>query len=332
VHNDVPVVDEEPDRVPPGEEDSERPLPARLNQWWARGQEWLVEGGQRLPFWHTGVRVYERDKHAAGTLLGSALALRLFLFFVPGVLLLLGIAGILGRYSTVHSTSDFGIGRSLGREIDDAFAQGRLSPWVAVVAGTVGLTITGRSLSRALVVSSALSWQLGGNQPLRLRVVGVVVGILVGISLTWVGVDQIRRAAGIAVVSISFVGVAGVYLVLWSMLYLALPRATNDPGAALPGAAVTSAVMTGLQIVTQLYLPQRISGASSMYGTFGAVVAVLGWFFIIGRVLAFTFALNAVLFEQIGSISRFVFGLPVLRAIPRRSEAFARYFDLPRRS
>jgi uncharacterized BrkB/YihY/UPF0761 family membrane protein len=35
-----------------------------------------------------------------------------------------------------------------------------------------------------------------------------------------------------------------------------------------------------------------------MYGTFGAVVAVLGWFFVVGRVLAFTFALNAVLFAR----------------------------------
>ncbi len=120
--------------MPPDEEVSGKPVPARLNQYWTRSRTRLVEGGERLPFWHTGVRIYERDRHAAGTLLGSALALRLFLFFVPGVLLLLGVAGILGRYSTVDSTSDFGIGRSLGREIDTAFAQGRLSPWVAVVA------------------------------------------------------------------------------------------------------------------------------------------------------------------------------------------------------
>ena len=65
-----------------------------------------------------------------------------------------------------------------------------------------------------------------------------------------------------------------------------------------------------------------------MYGIFGSVVAFLGWFFILGRVLAFTFALNAVLFEDVGSLSRLVFGLPVLRAIPRHSAAFARYFDL----
>ena len=323
---------EEPGRVSPCDGDRETGARERLERWWNRSRSRVVEAGERLPFSGVAVRVYGRDKHAAGTLLGSALALRLFLFLLPTVLFLFGVAGILGRYSNVDSSSDVGIGGALGHEIDTAFDQGRLSPWFAVVAGIVGMATAGRSLSRALVVSSALSWQMGGNQPLRMRVVGVVVGILVGLSFTWVLVNQVRQAAGIAVASISFVGVAGVYLVLWSMLYVALPRATNDPGAALPGAAVISVVMTLLQVVTQLYLPQKISGASSMYGTFGVVVAFLGWFFIVGRVLAFTFALNAVLFEEVGSISRFVFGLPVLRVIPRRSEAFARYFDLPRPS
>jgi uncharacterized BrkB/YihY/UPF0761 family membrane protein len=321
---------EEPDRGPPGDEDPGTGARARLERWWKRGRTRAVAAGQRLPFSGIAVGVHQRDKHAAGTLLGSALALRLFLFFVPALLLVFGIAGILGRYSTMDSLQEFGIGGALGDEADAAFDQDRLSPWIAIIAGLIGMATAGRSLSRALVVSSALSWQMGGDQPLRMRVVGVVVGIIVGVSFTWVLVNQIRQSAGIAVASVSFIGVAGVYLVLWSMLYIALPRATNDPGAALPGAAVISVVMTVLQVVTQLYLPQKISGASSMYGTFGAVAAFLGWFFIVGRVLAFTFALNAVLFEQVGSISRFVFGLPVLRAVPRRSEAFARYFDLPR--
>jgi uncharacterized BrkB/YihY/UPF0761 family membrane protein len=320
---------EEPDQAPSSDEDQGTGVRPRLVRWWKANRARAVEAGERLPFSSIAAGIYRRDKHAAGTLLGSALALRLFLFFVPTVLLLLGVAGLLGRYSTLDSSSDVGVGGALGREIDTSFAQGGLSPWVAILAGIVGMASAGRSLSRALVVSSALSWQMGGSQPLKLRVVGVVVGILVGLSFTWALVNQIRQEAGIAVASVSFVGVAGVYLVLWAMLYLALPRATNDPGAALPGAAVISVLMTVLQVVTQLYLPQKITGASSMYGTFGAVVVILGWLFIVGRVLAFTFAVNAVLFEEVGSISRFVFGLPVLRAIPRRSKAFARYFDLP---
>ena len=321
---------EEPGLAPRGGEDHGIGAWERVGRWWKRSRSSALEVGARLPFSGIAVRVVARDKHAAGTVLGSALALRLFLFVVPMVLVLFGVAGILGRYSNVNSSSDVGIGGALGDELDTAFRQDGLAPWIAVVAGIVSMAWAGRSLSRALVVSSALSWQMGGNQPLRMRVVGVVVGILAGLSLTWLLINEIRQAAGIAVASISFVGVAGIHLVLWSVLYIALPRATNDPGATLPGAAVISALLTLLQVVSQLYLPQKISGASSIFGTFGAVVAILGWFFIIGRVLAFTFALNAVLFEELGSISRFVFGLPVLRIIPRHSAAFARYFDLPR--
>jgi hypothetical protein len=71
--------------------------------------------GSRSPALPWGV--HQRDKHAAGTLLGRALALRLFLFFVPAVLLVFGIAGILGWYSTVDSLQEFGIGGAFGDSV-----------------------------------------------------------------------------------------------------------------------------------------------------------------------------------------------------------------------
>lgn len=58
------------------------------------------------------------------------------------------------------------------------------------------------------------------------------------------------------------------------------------------------------------------------------VVATLGWFFLVERALSMSFAVNAVLYEEVGSVSMFVFGLPVLRAIPRRLLAVRRFFDL----
>ena len=65
-----------------------------------------------------------------------------------------------------------------------------------------------------------------------------------------------------------------------------------------------------------------------MYGSIGVAIATLGWFFFIGRAIAFSFAFNAVVYEEIGSVSRFVFSVPGLRAIPARAPALARYFDL----
>ena len=56
----------------------------------------------------------------------------------------------------------------------------------------------------------------------------------------------------------SVLAVLAVYIVLWSMLYQSLPRATTDPGAALPGAAIIGLTMSVLQSVTQFYLPNQI--------------------------------------------------------------------------
>ncbi len=275
------------------------------------------------------MRVQERDKHAAGTLLGSALSLRLFMFFVPLMLCFVGVAGILGQYTGIDSiSSEAGITGSLASEIDGAFAQGATTPWLAVLFGLFGIAWTGRSLTRALVLSCALSWNLGGKHKVPARSVGVVVGIIVGVALTAAIMNRIRDATGVAIAGVSFVAVAAVYLVMWVVLFQALPRGTSDPGAALPGASIVALGLAALQAVSQLFLPQKIENASSIYGTVGVAIATLGWFFFLGRAVAFSFAVNAVIYERLGSVSTSVFGFPGLRAIPAKVPAVGRFFDL----
>ena len=304
-------------------------VPERVRSIVKQSTAWLEDLRARITAVDVAMGIHERDKSAAGTLLGSALSLRLFLFFVPLVLFAVGLAGLAGRHLGITSAAnEAGISGSLAAEIDRAFAQGATTPWLALIGGLFGIATTGRSLTRALVLSSALSWQLGGKQKIPVRVVGIVVGMVVGIALVSAILNRIRQASGLAVASVSFVAVAALYVGLWTVLYLALPRNTNDPGSVLPGASVVAGVLTCLQAVTQLYLPGQIDRAASIYGALGIVIATLGWFFIMGRVIAFSFAMNAVLFERLGSVSGFVFGLPVLRLIPARWPAFARFFDL----
>ena len=126
----------------------------------------------------------------------------------------------------------------------------------------------------------------------------------------------------------SLAAVMPLYLVLWSLVYLALPRKTTDPGAALPGGLIVALVLTGLQSFTQLFLPNQIANSSSLYGSIGVLLAFLGWFFILGRVIAFSFAVNAVVYERLGSVSHLVFSLPGLRDLPRRFPPVGRFFEL----
>jgi uncharacterized BrkB/YihY/UPF0761 family membrane protein len=262
-------------------------------------------------------------------LLGSALALRLFLFFVPFVLFTVGLAGLIGRYSGYDSlSSDAGISGTIGDQIDVAFAQSSASAWFVCGAGLVGMVSAGYSMSRAMIVSSALSWQLGGRQRASFGVIGSVVGLIACIGLVSTIVNSIRAATGVAVASASFVAVFGVYVVLWVVVFQTLPRGTTDPGAALPGALVASAALTTMQAISSLYLPRAIERSSELYGAIGVTLATLGWIYILGRVIAFAFSLNAVVFEEVGSVSGIVFSVPGIRAIPRRYPRIARYFDL----
>ena len=96
----------------------------------------------------------------------------------------------------------------------------------------------------------------------------------------------------------------------------------------LPGAAFVATVFVGLQAVSQLYIPNRISGASDLYGGIGVTVVALGWLFIVGRALSFAFSLNAALFDRFGSLSQAIFALPVVRVLPQRSAALRSYFGL----
>ena len=157
---------------------------------------------------------------------------------------------------------------------------------------------------------------------------GMVVGLIVDASLAAAIVNRINQATGAAVASVSLVGLAAIYTVFWLLLFQALPRTTTDPGASLPGAVLVGVVLAVLQLVTQFYLPQQVSSSSQLYGQLGVLIAFLGWFFIIGRSVAFACTLNAVIYEEVGSVSTLFFALPVIRQIPRRVPAVDRYFAL----
>jgi uncharacterized BrkB/YihY/UPF0761 family membrane protein len=274
-------------------------------------------------------RVLDRDREAAGTLLGSALALRLFLFLMPMVLFSVGLAGLIGHYADYRSLSaDARITGAIGEQVDVAFSQSSTSAWLVIGTGLLGMATAGRSLSRALILSSAVSWRLGGRQRTTFGVIGSVVGLLVCIGLLATIVNIIRSTTGVAVASVSFVAVFGVYVVLWIFVFQALPRGTSDPGASLPGSLLAAGALTILQAVSTLFLPGAVDRSSELYGAIGVSLAILGWIYVLGRAIAFSFSLNAVVFEQVGSLSGLVFSLPGLRALPRRYPPIARYFDL----
>jgi uncharacterized BrkB/YihY/UPF0761 family membrane protein len=185
----------------------------------------------------------------------------------------------------------------------------------------------GRTLSKT-ITASCLAWQLPVKIKASVKVIGSVAGLLAGIALMAILANRIRAEVGVAAGGVSFLVVLAVYVVGWVVVMAALPRDTPDPGSLIPGAVLLALVLVGMQAVSQLYLPGRFSRASELYGAIGASLVVLGWFFIVGRTIVLALVVNAVMYERFGSISEFVFALPVVRILPRRSKRIRRFFGL----
>jgi uncharacterized BrkB/YihY/UPF0761 family membrane protein len=261
--------------------------------------------------------------------MSSALAFRLFLFFLPLLLLTIGVAGFASEVVDARSVNRAaGISGGLAKEVSTAFHESGLTRWVAVLLGVWGVLVAGRSLSRVLYAASAAAWGLPVGNPARFRAVGAVAGLVGTIGLIAILIDRIRESLGLGVASISFVPALLVYALAWLGVSMLLPRVTADPGALLPGCVLVGLTLTVMHAVSELYLPDRIDHASQLYGAFGTTVVTLGWFFILGRAIIISIELNAAVYDRYGSISRVVFSLPVLRILARRSPRVRRFFDL----
>ncbi len=276
-----------------------------------------------------GLRMYDRDREAAGGVVGAAVAFRLFLFFVPLLLVVVGLAGLLRSWLDADVLNEkAGVSGGLAAQIDSALSQPGTSRWTALIVGLVGMALTGRSLSKVLTAASCLNWQLPVRTKAPMRVIGGVIGVVVGMGLVATIVNHLRDDFGVAAAGFSFLAAFGVYALAWMVVSLVLPRATSDPGALLPGSALVGLAVAGMQAISQLYLPDKLGRASQLYGAIGATIVTLGWFFFAGRAIVFAMAVNAVVFERFGSISQVVFALPVVRILPRRSAWIRRFFDL----
>jgi uncharacterized BrkB/YihY/UPF0761 family membrane protein len=296
----------------------------------ARFNELLAKHEHR-PLIDVGLRTYRRDREIAGTVVGSAIAFRLFLFFVPLLLLLVGLAGFLRALVDAENLSEeAGVSGALADQIRTAFNQPDSTRWFAVLLGVVGIATTGRSLSKVMIASSSLAWRLTPTTKASLRVIGALIGLVAGIGLLAALVSRVRAEFGVAVTGVSFLIVFIGYVVAWLAVSMLMPRATRDPGVLLPGAVLVGGTLTGMQLVSQLYLPDRLGRASHLYGAVGTTIVTLGWFFIAGRAIVVGMCLNAVIHERFETISRLVFSLPLMRSLAKRSAWIRRFFDLER--
>ena len=177
--------------------------------------------------------------------MSSALAFRLFLFFLPLLLLTIGVLGFASECADARSVDRAaGISGGLAKQVTTAFDQSGLTRLVAVLLGLWGVLVAGRSLSRVLYAASAAAWGLPPGGRARLRAVGAVAGLVCTIGVIAILIGRIRESFGLGPASASFVPALLIYAIAWLGVSMFLPRATEDPGALLPGCLLVALTLT----------------------------------------------------------------------------------------
>jgi uncharacterized BrkB/YihY/UPF0761 family membrane protein len=292
-------------------------------------RQWLARYEHR-PVIGVIAAVYRRDRESEGSVMGSAIAFRLFLFFAPLLLLVVGIAGLASGFVNAGAVSrTAGIYGGLGAEISAAFHQPGFTRWIAVVFGLFGVVTAGRSLSRVLRAASAAAWRLplAGSRT-SLGAAGVVAGLICAMGLIAILVNRVRDDLGLGVAGLAFIPALAIYGLAWLVVFMILPDAADGPGALLPGSLLVALTITVMHAISEFYLPDRLARASQLYGAIGATIVTLGWFFILGRGIVLAMELNAAIYERYGNISQVVFSLPFFRVLARKSARVRRLFGL----
>ena len=307
---------EDEDGSPTSEESVARRLTARGKTAQGAVYDW-VEDRRESVLVDIPLRMYERDGEIAGSVVGAALAMRLFTFFVPLLLVMVGLAGFVRGHISEDNLSDAGVAGRLAEQVRSALEQPSQTRWLALLTGLVGVVSSGRTLSKSMVQASCLAWRIPVHAKASARLFGAVVGMLSGVGLMSLIVNVVLDRSGIGVAGVSYLGAVAIYVVVWTAVMALLPRKAPSIGSLLPGAALAAVVLAGMQAISQLYLPSRFEKASALYGAIGSAVVVLGWFFILGRVLILSLELNAVIYERNGTVTEAVFDLPILRLLAR---------------
>jgi uncharacterized BrkB/YihY/UPF0761 family membrane protein len=265
-----------------------------------RGTTW----GPLAPVAEVGWRTLRRDASIGGSVLGAALAYRLFIWLLPLALILvigLGIAADTGGENPSGIVSDAGLTGFIARSI--AGSAERTHGWGAalvLITALVVLLYQTSALLRAARAVTALAWRLPVRPiPRPARATLLFLGWTLLFTAAAASAAPLRHALAFP---LDLGSTLAVYVTL-PLLYLVLswwllPHAADHWLELLPGSILFGTALALIGLFNSLFLFPWLAGRQATYGVLGVAAGLLFSFFLFGRTAELAAALNAELSEN----------------------------------
>lgn len=268
-----------------------------------------VDAAQRATTWgpfapiaEVGWRTLRRDASIGGSVLGAALAYRLFIWLLPLALsLVLGLGIVAGTGAdTAGIVRDLGLTGFIASSI--ATSAEHTPGWGAVVglvAAIVVLLYQTAALLRSVRAVTALAWRMPVRPvPRPARTTLLFLGWIVLFVLVAGTAPALRAALPFP---LDLLATLVVYATL-PALYLALswwllPHGADDWYALVPGSILFGVSVALIGLLNALILFPWLAEREETYGVLGVAAGLLFSFFLFGRSVELSAALNAELWE-----------------------------------
>jgi membrane protein len=250
----------------------------------------------------------QQDAQTGGGLLGAAVAFRTFLFLVPYAFVIvtaLGFSDTVVDRPAGEMAKDIGIGGLMFHAVAGSTSLSRANRLVALFGGLFALLLASRALLRALRATHALIWRV----PLppaksALRPVLALLGVVTAGLLLSIGINEARTVTLIGGLAATLATIA-IPAAVWLLVSMRLPHAPAPWWAFLPGAVLAAIGIQILNLFTVYWLPVQIAHKSATYGAIAIALALLGWAYLLGRVLTASAVLNAYLWYRSQHLATF---------------------------
>jgi hypothetical protein len=267
-----------------------------------RAEETLVALDERYgDVWPVPVvrDVLALDQSIAGGELAGALAYRLFIWFLPFVLVLVAGLGVYADASdqTPREVADkLGLAGLVVQSVAAAARSG--SRWYALLIGVPVLLYATRSLLRTIVAIHRLAWGLerrrGHLAPANVLVfLAAIVGSL-AVAAAISGSVAASPWFWLAGVPLAVVARAGIWLGVSRLL----PGRDRSPRALLPGALLVGVGFLGVNVFTQLVVVWIGDTREDTYGALGLAATMLFSLWLTSRVIVASVVVNAALWSR----------------------------------